>query len=85
MATCLKQCLDKIQPICKLITEVSQLVPSLHSDMPDRAIVVKVIKAAGTSVKDTVRTSESWARESAIHSLLGCHVCISLPFRPGMS
>ena len=52
-----------------------------HSDIPGKVIVVKVIKATGTTENHALRAVESWIRESAIHASLESHVCGALPFR----
>ena len=49
-----------------------------HSDMPNRVVAVKVIKATSTDEREAIRAVEAWMHESAIHSSLESHVCAPL-------
>jgi hypothetical protein len=46
-----------------------------YSKIPGSVVVVKVIKAASSDERHSVRAAESWMRESEIHSSLKNHVC----------
>ncbi|KAI1420184.1 kinase-like domain-containing protein [Xylaria sp. FL1777] len=47
-----------------------------HSDMPGKAVVVKIVKCGSRYKNATVRSVETWMREVSIHSSLGSHNAI---------
>lgn len=51
-----------------------------HTDIPEKVIVVKVIKATSTDERESIQAVEAWIRESVIHSSLESHVCVPLFF-----